>query len=179
MVRHIVDQSDRLQPSAVNDPVLSGWPAANGTAIVSGTSIEPYTSPSMTDAPNGSLFDARARLGGSEEAGETRRRPEDWILDLVEALPFPVKSALPLVGALIAVLLLFHTTTVAWDGQGLLQTGMAAGAGLLAGHIVQCCCVGALLLASRLFAAGPAILKGLLVVGTAAGLMHLFGSPGL
>ena len=179
MVRHIADQWGRLRSATIDDPEPSTWPNTANVAAVENAPAGTYSSPFAAQAAGTALSDHRGRIGGSDDPTEPVRRPEDWILDLVEALPLPVKSALPLIGALIGVLMLFRASAVAADAQGIVQVTMVALGGLLAGHIVQCCSVGALLLVSRVFAAGPAILKGLLVVGVAAGLIHVLGAPAL
>ena len=174
-VRHTVIPMRRQRSATAEDPMRPAWPGATATLGIDGAPAEAYCSPLAGQAAGGALSAVRGRIGDAEDASELRRRPDDWILDLVDALPLPVKSVLPLLGALAGILMLFQASAVSTDAQGLVQIGMVALAGLLAGHIIQCCSVGALLLAYRVLAAGPAILKGFLVVGAAAVLLHAFG----
>ncbi len=178
-MRNTVIPMRRKRPASAEDAVRPIWSGATTTLGIDGAPAEAYCSPLAGQAAGGALSAVRGRIGDAEDATEPRRRPDDWILDLVDALPLPVKSVLPLLGALAGILMLFQASAVSTDAQGLVRIGMVTIAGLLAGHIIQCCCVGALLLASRVFAAGPAILKGLLVVGAAACLIHVLGVPAL
>ncbi|MCB9949305.1 MAG: hypothetical protein H6842_16005 [Rhodospirillaceae bacterium] len=174
-MRQQMELGGRSFPFVALDTSRSGWhgrPA--GWAPPASNDWHPVPTAEGSDA----RLAAVARPdGGTDDLPEPRRRTDDRILDLVETLPRPAKIVVPLIGALLAVVLLLPPAGVMPDSQGMAQLAMTAVLGSLVGHVIQCCGVGALLLATRVFAAGPAILKGLLLIGAIAGFAHLFGSP--
>lgn len=165
MVRQQMDLSGQAFSFAANGSPRTAWQdsaaEAWGQTAFSG---ERMLQPGATEA---------------DDAVEPKRRTDDRILDLVETLPRPAKAVIPLLGAFVAVLLLVRSSGVTPDLQGLTQLAMTAALGMLVGHVLQCCSVGAMLLATRVLAAGPVILKALLIIGSVAGLAQLLSGTSL